>query len=71
MQQAVTDNLTNYFATQTELGQDISQNSYIAVIKNTRDKTSGLQVDDFVLSAPSGNITVASDELPILGNVTF
>ena len=71
MKQAIVDNLTNFFVTQTELATDVKQNSYIAAIKNTRDKTSGLQVADFVLSTPTGDITVASDELPTLGAVTF
>lgn len=71
MQDAIKNNLTNYFATQAELGEDITQNEYIAVIQNSRDITSGLKVSDFTLSTPTGDITVASNELPVLGNVSF
>jgi len=71
IQQAITANLTNFFATQAELGVDIAESEYISVIQNARDITSGLKVSSFTLSSPTGDITVASNELPVLGVINF
>ncbi len=70
MQDALTLNLEQFFGEVPEVGQDILEDRYKAVISATID-SSGATVTAFTLSSPSGDITVAADELAILGTITF
>lgn len=70
MKQAIIDRLTDYFRnTEVSLGKDISEAVYKNVIFSATDNLGNSPT--FTLSSPVGNIDVASNELPILRNITF
>lgn len=71
MQQAIKDNLTYMFQESATVGSDLDEAAYLSAIYQTVDLTTGATVDLFSLSAPSGDITVADGELPVLGTVNF
>ena len=71
MQDAIRANLEVYFKEQTEVGLDIIEAAYTSVIYQTVDLETGDIVEDFALSAPSGDVAIASDELAVLGTVSF
>lgn len=70
MQSAITANLTALFEEGTAVGQDLKAFSYESVIFQTVD-ADGAIVTDFTLSAPSGDVSIAVDEIPVLGSVTY
>lgn len=70
MQTAITANLGQFYDEETTVGVNITEEKYIAAIQNTIDET-GAGVDSFTLSTPTGDITIASDEIGTLGGVTY
>ena len=71
MQDAIEANLQQFFEESTVVGQDIDEDAYRSVIKNTVDTQTGDIVDDFVLSVPSGDVAIAAGELGTLGTLTI
>lgn len=71
MQTAVQNSLEEFFKTIPEVGTDVFEEQYIAAIQNSVDTNSGQRLTSFSLSAPSGDISVASNEIATLGTVTF
>jgi uncharacterized phage protein gp47/JayE len=71
MQEAITANLTQLFAEGTDVGVDLLQIAYTSVIYQTVDTTTGDTVASFTVNNPIGDVTIASNELPILGTVSF
>lgn len=71
MQVAIRASLEQFFAEAVDLGRTITEDDYRCAIKNTFDPERGQFLTSFSLITPSGDITVASDQLPRLGNVTF
>lgn len=71
MQAAVTASLEAYFRDETSVGQDLTEANYTSAIQNTVDPESGVGVTSFTLSAPSGNVSIAAGELPVLGTVSY
>lgn len=71
MQTEITANLTAFFEEGTIVGEDLKAFSYESVIFNTVDSETGDILTDFTLSAPSGDVTIASDEIPVLGSITY
>jgi len=70
MQTAISANLAQFYAEETEVGVDITKEKYSAAIQNTIDNT-GAGVDSFTLSSPTGDITISSGEIGTLGNVVY
>ena len=70
MQTAIIDSLTSYFSTGTTVGQDLERIDYESVINATLDANGNI-VNTFTLSTPTTTIPIASDEIPILGTITF
>ena len=70
MQDAIEANLQQFFAESTNVGEDILEASYTSVIGGTID-SAGNTVTSFVLSTPTGTISVGVNELPLLGSITF
>lgn len=68
---AIDAELDNFFKTQVTLGEDIPSEAYISTIWGARDLTTGNGLTDFTLTTPTGDITVATGEIPSLGTVTF
>ncbi len=71
MKTAITNSLTQFFAERTEPGINVVEEAYNAAIFNTVDTVTGEELDSFSLTTPSGDITVSSGEIVILGAVTF
>lgn len=71
MQQAIINNLEQFFAEETEVGENIPSSQYIAAIQNTIDIETGTPLVSFSLSSPTGNITVGAGVIPQLGTVSF
>lgn len=71
MQAAVIANLKAFYADSTSVGVNIDQDAYRAAIFNTVDTETGDVVTTFDLTTPTADITIASDEIGILGNVVF
>lgn len=71
MRDAVSANLRQFFDEQTNVGANVDQDAYRSAIFNTVDTITGDVVSTFTLSAPIGDITIASGEIGILGNVTY
>lgn len=70
MRLAITERLTDYFrSAEVSLGKDIKQDTYKNVIFSAIDEAGNSPT--FTLSLPSADIDVASNELPILRNITF
>lgn len=71
MQAAITANLEQLFEEGTSVGQDLKSFSYESAIFQTVDSETGDIITDFTLSAPSGDVSIAADELPILGSIAY
>lgn len=71
MQTAIIASLEVLFEESTSVSEDLLEVAYEAAIFQTIDPETGNQVSNFTLSTPSGNISIASGELPVLGSVTF
>lgn len=71
MRTALKDNLVAFYKDSVDFETDITQDKYRSAIIDTVDPDTGQELDSFVLSAPAGTITVSTDEIGILGNVTF
>lgn len=71
MQEAVRQNLIAFFRENTEVSQDLLQVAYQAAIFRTIDPETGISVNNFTLSSPSGDVTIQTGEIPVLGTITF
>lgn len=71
MRSAVEAQLQQFFDEQVDVGVDVDQDAYRSAIFTTVDIESGDSVETFTLSTPTTDITVAVNELPTLGAVTF
>lgn len=71
MQNAITANLQQFFAEDTEVAVDIEEDAYRSVIFNTIDLETGQKVDQFDLTIPIGDITISTDEIGVLGAIIY
>lgn len=71
MQAAITANLQQLFSEGTDVGVDLSENDYVSAVNRTVDTVSGDVLQSFSILSPSGDIVAASNELPVLGTVSF
>ncbi len=71
MQDAITASLQAFFEEKTVVGQNVDEDAYRAAIFNTIAPTTGERVQTFSLSSPTGDIVVATGEIPTLGTVTY
>jgi len=71
MQTSITNKLQEFFNNDTDVGVDITENEYICAIQSTIDTETGDSVQSFVLSTPSGDITIATGEVGVLGSITY
>ena len=71
MRSAITANLEQFFTESTEVGSDLDEDAYRSSIINTVDTETGQRLQTFALSAPTGDITVQSGEIPILGAIVY
>ena len=71
MRSAIEANLEQFFKEVPSVSEDIDEDAYRATIKNTVDTLTGDTVEDFVLSTPTGDVTVDFGELGVLGTLTI
>lgn len=71
MQAAITENLRVLFQERTEVGVDLPEAAFLSAIYQTVDLETGDIVESFALSTPTANVSVADDEIPTLGTITF
>lgn len=71
MQVAVKANLSQFFEEDTVVGQNVDEDAYRAAIKNTIDLETGDTVKSFTLTTPSGDLTIGTGAIGVLGTVTF
>ena len=71
MRQAIEDNLAAFYRDEADFETDITEDKYRAAIINTIDPETGDTLDSFTISAPSGDITISTDEIGVLGTVTI
>jgi uncharacterized phage protein gp47/JayE len=71
MQMAITNSLQALFDETPIVGQALSRYSYQAAIYQTIDPSTGQFVTSFLLGTPTGDITVGSGKIAILGSITY
>lgn len=71
MQDSIRNNLDQLFSEGTEVGVALLRNDYISAVNRTVDTVTGDVLEVFTINAPVGDITTASNELPVLGTVSF
>lgn len=71
MRTAIENSLTVFFDQETEYETNIDEDKYRSVIINTFDTETGDTLLSFILSTPSGDITISTDEIGVLGTVSF
>lgn len=71
MQTAINNNLAQLFTEKASVGVAIQRDTYRAAIATTVDTITGDTVESFSLTTPLDNLTVAPDEILLLGDVTF
>lgn len=71
MRTAIKESLDAFFRTSTSEGTDLTEEQYIAAIKNTFDSATGQKLEAFTLTTPSGDVTVNAGEIATLGTVVY
>jgi uncharacterized phage protein gp47/JayE len=71
MQDAIENRLEVLFEEETTVGADLKEVAYESIIWQTIDPETGDRVSSFTLSSPSGDVSISSGEIPVLGTVTF
>jgi uncharacterized phage protein gp47/JayE len=71
MKVAIEENLKAFFSDQVDFETTVIEDLYRAAIINTIDPDTGDTLTSFTLTDPSGDITVSSGEIAVLGTVTF
>lgn len=68
---AINSNLAALFRESVDFEQDVTEDRYRGVIATTIDPSSGDIVESFTLSTPSGDVTISSNELAVLGSISY
>jgi len=71
MRTAVQNQLQAFFEDSIDFEEDVLEAAYLGSIQNTQDLLTGDFINSFALSTPSGNVTIASGEIAVLGDITF
>jgi len=71
MRSAITNTLEAFYRDSVTFETDITEDKYRSAIIDTIDPTTGDELLSFTLSSPSGDITVSTDEIGILGDIIF
>lgn len=71
MRSAIQQNLNAFYQDEVTFETDITEDKYRSAIIDTIDPDTGDSLQSFTLSSPSGNITVSTNEIGILGLVSF
>ncbi len=71
MRTAIEENLIAFYADEVDFETDITEDKYRSAIIDTIDPETGDILASFTLSTPSGDITVTTNQIGVLGNVVF
>ena len=71
MKDAIKQSLIALYEDNATFETDLDEDKYRSAIINTIDSKTGERLNSFSLSTPSGDITISTDEIPILGTVSF
>lgn len=71
MRAAIENSLEAFYRDKVAFEIDVTEDNYRNAITSTIDPETGDTVSSFTLSAPSGDITVTTNEIGVLGNVAF
>jgi len=71
MRNAIEANLEQFFKEVPEVGIDLAEDGYRSAIYQTIDPETGQFVRAFSLSTPTGNISIATREIAILGDIQW
>lgn len=71
MRMAIENNLAAFYQDGVTFEQNITEDSYRAAIINTIDPDTGATLSSLTLSTPSGDITITTNEIGVLGTVSF
>jgi uncharacterized phage protein gp47/JayE len=71
MQTAIEDSLDQLFGEAISVGEDLTEDAYRSVVYNTIDTVTGDRLQSFILSSPTGTVTIASDEIATKGSITW
>lgn len=71
MRTAIEARLLTFYQEGTTIGQDILKTQYDTTITGTIDPETGERLESFALTSPTGNISIDSEEIGVLGELTF
>lgn len=71
MRTAIENNLSAFYEDEVTFETDITEDKYRAAIINTIDPDTGDTLTAFALSTPSGDITITTNEIGVLGDIIF
>jgi len=71
MQASITANLQALFKEGTTVGSDLKEFAYNSAIYQTIDSETADVITNFALSAPSGDVSVGTGEIAVLGTITY
>lgn len=71
MREAIGSNLSAFFIDETEVGEAVTVDQYRSVIQETFDPETGVSLETFVLSMPTGDLGGGVGTLVTLGDVNF
>lgn len=71
MREAIEANLAQSFKEDGNVGENFSEYTYLAAIKNTVDTDTGDSVINFALTSPTSDISISAGQLATLGTITF
>lgn len=71
MRKAIQNSLNQLFEDEADLEKNMTEDDYRTAIKNSFDMETGTKLSSFVLTSPTGDITIGNGEFPVLGDITF
>lgn len=71
MKDAIAENLKAFYQDKVTFEEDIIEDKYRSAITDTIDPETGDSLLSFALTAPTGDITVTTNEIGTLGEITF
>jgi len=71
MQDAINANLEAFYRDKVTFDTDVSEDAYSSAIIGTIDPTNGDILNSFTLTSPSGDVSVSSNEIGVIGTVTM
>ena len=71
MKDAIRNAIKQLFEDNVDLGVNLTSRDYNNAIGNSFDLETGTKLQSYTLTNPTGDITIASGRLPVLGTITF